>query len=201
METIGEMTLEDAARRAAGNWQSWTCFVWFRDDEICDPSSWSIIYTHNRDSGLLKHSNAEVVAKALNPFTRDGDSDVVFESQSHWAVGHVQPVQRPGLPWRRDHGRLCAHHGLSEWLAEYPILDESDYAKRELDATIDNLDDACWRLKSPYELPDGWNSEVYSWLSENRPGSVKNRDDRGGYPSEAELREALDSLGYAQVGV
>ena len=26
MSMIGELTLEDAAKEAAGNWQSWTCF-------------------------------------------------------------------------------------------------------------------------------------------------------------------------------
>ena len=61
--------------------------------------------------------------------------------------------------------------------------------------------DACWRLKSQYELPEDWDSDVYSWLSDHRPGSVENRDDRGGYPSEAELQEAFDALGYKRVGV
>ena len=74
METIGEMTLEDAARKAAGNWRSWTCFVWDRAREIGDPEIWAIIYTHNRDSGLLDQSNAEVIAKALAPFTTGEDS-------------------------------------------------------------------------------------------------------------------------------
>ena len=201
METIGEITLEDAARKAAGNWQSWTCFVWFRDSEAGDPGSWSIVYTHNRDAGLLKQSNAEFIAKALKPYTGGEDPDVVLESHSHWAVGHVD-----GFSIRVYRGGVItdafrAYHDLLERLAEYPILDESDYAERELDATLDNIADACWRLKSQYELPDGWDSEVYSWLSDNRPGSVENRDDRGGYPSEADLREAFGTLGYEQVGV
>ena len=88
-----------------------------------------------------------------------------------------------------------------EQLADYSVLDESDYSEREHEATLDNVVDACWRLKSQYELPDGWDSEVYSWLSDHRPGSVENRDDRGGYPSEADLQEAFDTLGYDQVGV
>ena len=28
------MTLEDAAKEAAGNWKRFECFVWFRDSEI-----------------------------------------------------------------------------------------------------------------------------------------------------------------------
>jgi hypothetical protein len=201
METIGEMTLDDAARKAAGNWQSWTCFVWFRDSDLGDPANWSIIYTHNRDSGLLDQSNAEVIARALNPFATGEDPDVVFESHSHWAVGHVDGFS---IRVYRD-GEITdafrTYHELSERLAEYPILDETDYAEREHDVTLDNLADACWRLKSQYQLPDGWDSEVYSWLSENRPGSLENRDDQGGYPSEADLQDAFGTLGYERAEV
>jgi hypothetical protein len=89
MSTLAEMTLEDAAEYAAGNWRSWACFVWFRESEIAVPEDWSIIYTHNRDSGLLDQSNADRIAKALEPFTEGDDPDVVFESHDHWACGHV----------------------------------------------------------------------------------------------------------------
>jgi hypothetical protein len=199
METLGEMTLGDAALKAAGNWRSWTCFVWFRESKIADPENWSIVYTHNRDSGLLEQSNAEVIAKALNPFTTGEDPDLVFESHSHWAVGHVDGfsirVYRAGAIT----DAFRAYHELTERLAGYSILDETNYAERERGATLDNLADACWRLKSQYELPDGWDSEVYSWLSDNRPGSVENRDDQGGYPSEADVQDAFGTLGYERV--
>ena len=89
METIGEMTLEDAAGAAAGNWKRFSCFVWDRLLEIDDPDNWAIIYTHNRDSGLLAQSNAAVIADALEPFSDTENPDVVFESHAHWAVGHV----------------------------------------------------------------------------------------------------------------
>ena len=89
MGTIGAMTLEHAAREAAGNWSSWTCFVWDREREIDDAENWSIIYTHNRDSGLLAQSNAAAIADALRSFSESENPDVVFESHAHWAVGHV----------------------------------------------------------------------------------------------------------------
>jgi hypothetical protein len=145
---IGEMTLEDAAREAAGNWRSWTCFVWDRKEDLSDRENWSIIYTHNRDSGLLDQSNAEVIAKALTPFTTGDDADVVFESHAHWAVGHVDGfsirVYRDGEITDAFH----TYHALSEQLADYSILDESDYSEREHDATLDNVVDACWRIKA-----------------------------------------------------
>jgi len=62
MPTLGTLTLEDAAENAAGNWQRFDSFVWFRDREVEDADKWSIIYTHNRDSGLLDQSNASVIA-------------------------------------------------------------------------------------------------------------------------------------------
>jgi len=148
---------------------------------------------------LLDQSNADVFAKALKPFAAGNDPDVVFESHSHWAVGHVDGfsirVYRDG----EITDAFCTYHNLSERLAEYSILHENDYSEREHDETLDNLADAVWRLKSLYELHDGWESEVYSWLSDKRPGSVENRDDRGGYPSEGDLREAFKALGYERV--
>jgi hypothetical protein len=201
LETIGEMTLEEAARKAAGNWRSWTCFVWDRQREITDPENWSILYTHNRDSGLLDQSNAEVIAKALTPFTTGEDANVVLESHAHWAVGHVDGFSIRVYRAGEITDAFRTYHALCEQQADYSVLDESDYAEREHEATLDNVADASWRLKSQYKLPEGWDSEIYSWLSDHRPGSVENRDDRGGYPSEADLQEAFDTLGYERVEV
>src|SRR5687768_9241519 len=89
MTQLGEMELKDAAHEAAGNWQNFSCFAWFRQRELKRPEDWAIIYTHHRDSGLLDQSNASVIAKAMQPFAEGKDPDLVFESHSHWAVGHV----------------------------------------------------------------------------------------------------------------
>jgi hypothetical protein len=198
MGTIGEMTLEHAAREAAGNWRSWTCFVWDREREIDDAENWSIIYTHNRDSGLLSQSNAAVIAEALESFSETEIPDVVFESHSHWAVEHVD-----GFSMRvyRDDAITDAfhvYHGLMERLEAYPVLDESDYGRREYDAALENIEDGAWRFKSNYNLHDGWEAEVYEWLSTHRPGAVENKDDRGACPSERELVDAFNGLGYVQ---
>ena len=68
--SIGEMTLEDAAKEAAGNWQKLESFCWFRERDIDEPENWAIIYTHNRDCGLLDQSNAEAIAEAMEPLPR-----------------------------------------------------------------------------------------------------------------------------------
>jgi hypothetical protein len=196
--TVGEMTVEDAAREAAGNWRTFTCFAWDRARDLDDPDDWAIFYTHNRDSDLLDESNAAAIAKALTPFGEGDEPDVVFESHSHWAVGHVD-----GFSIRVHRGgeitdAFRSYHELAERLADYPVLDEEDYSQREHDATIENIYDAAWRLKRDYELPEGWQGDVFLWFWKHRQSVVENRDDRGGYPEESDLRDAFDALGYGR---
>ncbi len=196
MSMVGEMTLEDAADEAAGNWRKWTCFVWDRERDLDNPDNWGIIYTHNRDSGLLTMSNADVIAKAMEPFTEGDDPDVVMESHDHWLCGHVDGfsirVYRNGEVTEA----FRTYHDLMEQIDGYPVLDEEDYSNREYEATLENIGDSAWKLKHEYELPDGWESDVYSWLSDNRQSAVENRDDQGGYPEQDDLRAAFDALGY-----
>ena len=79
------------------------------------------------------------------------------------------------------------------------MLDESDYSEREYEATLENIADAAWRLKHEYDLPDGWESAVFSWCWEHNQRAVENRDDQGGWPSENDLKEAFEALGYPEV--
>jgi len=200
MPKLGTLTAEDAAKKAAGNWQRFNSFVWFRDRDLEDADRWAIIYTHNRDSGLLDQSNAAVIAKTMAPFAEEDEPTVVFESHSHWLVGHVD-----GFSLRVFDGdseiteAFRKYHELAEAMDDYPILDEQDYSERELEATLENIEDAAWRLKKEFDLPEGWVWQVYEWLSEHRSGEVENVDDRGGYPSEESLREAFDELGFESV--
>ncbi len=80
MTALGELTLEDAAKEAAGNWQHpGRASSGTESSELDDPDNWAIIYTHNRDSGLLDQSNADAIAEAMEPFTDTDDPDVVME--------------------------------------------------------------------------------------------------------------------------
>lgn len=195
---LGELDLEDAAHDILGNWKRFQCFCWCRDD-IDDADNWSIIYTHNRDSGLLDLSNAGVIAAALEPFTDGDDPDVVMESHNHWAVGHVDGFSIRVFRDGQVTDAFRKYHELAESMANYPVLDESDYSNREYEATVANIADAAWRLKDDFELPEDWQYEVYGWLSDNDPGEIENRDDQGGYPSEASLQKAFTALGFPQV--
>lgn len=194
----GELTLEDAARDAVGNWQRFDSFCWFRRDEVEDPGNRAIFYTHNRDSGLLDQSNAAAISKAMTPFTEGDDPDVVFESHNHWAVGHVDGFSIRVFRNGEITDAFSKYHEFTEQLADYPILDEDDYSQRECEATFENLTDAAWRLKDEYGLPEDWESDVLDWFSNHNCGAIENVDDQGGYPCEDELRQAFDALGYEQ---
>ena len=193
---LGEMELTAAAQAAAGNWRQFQCFCWDRERDLDYPENWTIIYTHNRDSGLLDQSNAAAIEKSMESFTEADDPDVVFECHSHWAVGHVDGASIRVFRDGQITEAFKSYHAMAQRLADYPVLDEEDYSRREYEATIDNLPNAAWKLKNEYELPDGWAGNVYGWLSDNDPGAVENRDDQAGYPSDNQLRAAFDALGY-----
>lgn len=195
---LGELELDEAAKQAAGNWQSFQCFIWYRDD-IEDSDNWAIIYTHHRDSGLLDQSNAAVIENAMEPFTDGDDPDVVMESHNHWAVGHVDGFSVRVFKDGQVTEAFRRYHELAEAMNDYPVLDEEDYSRRESEATVENIVDAAWRIKDDYELPDDWEYEAYGWLSDNDCGAIENSDDQGGYPSEESLRAAFDALGFEQV--
>jgi hypothetical protein len=196
---MGEMEMDRAASEAAGNWRRFECFGWSRAYELDDADQWSIIYTHHRDSGLLDQSNADAIVAAMEPFAEGDDPDVVFESHSHWAVGWIDGFSLRVFKDGQITEAFKAYHCLAEKLADYPVLDEEGYSRREHEATLDNIADAAWRLKREYDLPDGWEAEVSSWLWEHRPRAVEDRDDRGGYPEEADLRAAFEALGFVRV--
>jgi len=148
---------------------------------------------------LLDLSNAGVIAKALEPFTDGDDPDVVMESHNHWAVGHVDGFSIRVFRDGKITDAFRKYHELAESMANYPILDESDYSNLEYESTVANIADAAWRLKGDFELPEDWQYEVYGWLSDNDCGEIENRDDQGGYPSEESLQAAFIALGFPQV--
>ena len=188
---LGEMDLEAAAKAAAGNWQEFDCFAWHRQPK--DADNWAIVYTHNRDSGLLDRSNAAAIEAALEPFL---GGDVVAEHHHHWACGWIDGYSIRVYRRGRITKAFKTYHALAQRLADYPVLDESDYSSREYEATLANLPDAAWKLKNEYDLPEGWEGDVYAWLADNEPSAVESTDDQGAYPSEDQLRAAFDALGY-----
>ncbi|MBX9579366.1 MAG: hypothetical protein K2X87_03580 [Gemmataceae bacterium] len=196
MTVTDATSLEEAAGRLAGNWRQFDSFAWHRRSTLADPDAWAVVYPGHRNSGLLARSNASVVAKTLEPFAAGADPDVVAETHDHWAAGRLD-----GFSLRVFRGggitpAFRAYHELAERLAEYPVLDEGDYGRREYAATLENIADAAWRLRDRYALPGGWAGAVYSWLRDHNPGAVENRDDAGGHPAEDDLLGAFAALGF-----
>jgi len=196
---LAELTVKDAAEVAAGNWRRFDCFVWFREEELKRPEDWAIIYTKSRESGLLDESNASVIRKEMQPFAEGDDPDVVFESHSHWVVGHVDGFSIRVFKRGRVTRAFRKYHELVEQMDVYPILDETDYSNREYEATVSNIEDAAWQLKKEFDLPEGWVGEVHSWLSDNECSELENVDDQGGYPSVEALKRAFAAIGIQPV--
>lgn len=188
---LGEMTLEAAAKVAAGNWKTFECFAWYRASDLDDADNWAVIYTHNRDSGLLDQSNAHVIEAELDTFTGGSDPDVVAEHHDHWAVGWVQGFSIRVVKKGQITRAFRKYHELAQRLADYPVLDESDYSRREYEDTLSNFTDAAWRLRNQYDLPEDWQTAAYDWFAEHDYSAIESNDDRGGYPSEDQLRAAF----------
>ena len=196
-----ERDIGQAAVFAAGNWKKFHDFCWFGSRDIPDAHEYTLVYTVNRDSGLIDQSNDVAIHNALVPYMEGKSPDVIPQHHSHWACGwvegHAIRVFRDGVIT----DAFKAYHALQMRLADYPILDEDDYCTRENDATIENIESAAWSIKKDYDLPNNWAHEVYRWLWDHDDSAVENRDDQGGYPSDEQLRTAFDALFSNKVAV
>ncbi len=197
---LASLGLDEWAKELAGNWMTFRDFGWHdRPDENAE--DWGLVYTRNRDSGLLAKSNAASIAKTMKPFLEAEDPDICEERHSHfacgWVDGYAIRVYRDG----KITGAAMAYFGLMKQLEDYPILDEGDHSDREMEATLANFKDAAWRLKNQYELPEDWESAAYHWMnmSAEHERDIECRDDDGAYPSEESLRAAFEGLGFKKL--
>jgi hypothetical protein len=197
--------LEAAAKKAVGNWQGFESFGWH--DRPDDGADFAIVHTVNRDSDLLEQSNAAFIAAELDSFMEeceDGTTpDVVPQHFGHWACGWVDGyairVYRDGKvteAFRR-------YFELSTFARDvYPVLDEEDFGRREMEAAEANIKDAgesLARRRDNITLPAGdeWVGDVWRFLWDgDYNSSTENTDGRGAYPRDEDLLEAFESLGY-----
>jgi len=154
-------------------------------------SKWATVVGRTRDSGLMEISNFESIYKDLETQFPD---DVEIHRFGHWGVGWIEEVM---VRVYDDVGNITpAFEAAVEWrerLEDYPVADEDDYSMREYEATIENIETEGRNLVRD-GAPEGWASEVYSWLGDNNESAVENVDDQGGFPSEEEIAQALDAL-------
>lgn len=191
---LAELDIEVVANETTGNWKRFSCFAWFRRHDLNDADNWAVIYTHHRDSGLLDQSNAATIAKALERFASDDAPDVVFESHDHFAVGHIDGFSVRVFKDGEITEAFRTYHALKQRMEDYLLLDETDYSNREYEATLENIGLATLGLDHEHFLSDNWKADVYDWLSDHEPSEIENRDDQGGWPSEAALLRALDAM-------
>ena len=116
--------------------------------------------------GPLDQSNAAAIEEAMGPFLEGDDAfpeSTIITGRAAGSMG-IPSGSIAGVASPR---RFKAYHELAQRLADYPLLDESDYSRREYEATLANLPDAAWKLKAGIRSARGLGRGVYGWLSEN----------------------------------
>ena len=194
------------ARNLRNNHGKFESFGWHgrpRTNENVD-EDFAIVYYKTRDALLLEQSNAKVIEAEMKPFEDFEDDDTRWncrqESHNHWAVGYVD-----GYTIRCIDSDGNATEAIAKWfylqdcLADYPVLDDDGYSELEMEATEENLKQACER-KTCEDKPSTWLGDVWHWFNENESNELENRDDSGGYPSDESVIRCLLYLGYLEHG-
>lgn len=159
-----------------GNWTKFDSFSW--DYEIDDPENWCIVYTNNRDSGLLTQSNSSAIEKIMTPFLEGNDCNE--EQHNHWAVGWVDGYSiRVFDSFNNPTPAILQWIEIQERLEDYPLLDEDDYSQREYDAMIENLESQSYI--ADIDLPGDWINKVLDYCEENHQDMLENSDDTGAW--------------------
>lgn len=182
--------INNIARQAAGNWLKFDPFCWHTRPD--DAEQWCLIYTSNRDSGLLDQSNAAAIEKMLEPF----EDDVISQRHNHWAVGYVDgyAIRVFGQDGKVTDA-FAKWQEILESLENYPILDDEDHSEREYEATLQNIKEAGRQFVTD-DAPEDWAYQVLTWFDENDQRAVECRDDQGGYPTDQQMKDALHDLGW-----
>jgi hypothetical protein len=194
--------IEDLAKEMAGNWndpEGFGNFVyhdppWEPEDEETEGPKWCLAYTSSRDSGLMAQSNEAVVERELAEFLSGPDINRI--RHSHWGVGYLDGFEIRVYDSKGKITPVFAKFAeLKLALADYPVLDDSDYSEREYDAAVEAICNNGSQFVRD-DAPDDWDKQVYSWLWDNDQEALKNVDDQGPYPSEEQIKSAVKALGF-----
>ena len=184
------ITLEEVAKQAAGNHRKFQDFGWY--NRPTDDENWTIVYTKNRDSRLLEESNADAIKKEME--AEEFGEDVVPECHNHFAVGWVEGYAIRVYDAAGNVTKAFEKYvALMDAIADYPVLDDEDYSRREYEATLKNIEQVGGRFVKTGS-PEDWAEQVFSWLWNHDQNELENRDDQGGYPSNEAVQEALEAL-------
>ena len=92
-----------------------------------------VLYTQNRDSGILEQSNFRCIEKYLKA------KKAVYEKVSfnHWAVGWIEQI----LIQDTEKESINIGNEIEEKLKGYPIFDEGDFCNLESDKAHELLEE------------------------------------------------------------
>lgn len=115
-----------------GNWREFDSFAWYRayNEDNFPAEEYAIVYTDNRDSGLIDRANAKAIEDILAPYMESADEDwpdVIEECHNHCVCGYINGyairVYRNG----EKTAAAQAWEDIERALKDHPILDESTY--------------------------------------------------------------------------
>lgn len=180
---------KDLAKELVGNWKSFASFYWA--DQPDDADDWCIVYTHNRDSGLVSISNAATIEKELESFCEDVIAQHHGSLGCGWIDGYAIRVYKTGTQETTE--AFEKYTELQSAMEDYPLLDNSDYSQREYDAAIKAIENEGQRYVRE-DAPEDWSKKVWKHLWDNDQRELDNNDDQGACPSEESIQEALRAL-------
>lgn len=155
---------------------------------------WLIVpVSRNRDSGLLDQSNFDMALQSLG-----GESDTVEVHRfGHWGPGWYEII----IVDPNDVKATKEADEIAAALADYPVLSDEDFSRREYEATISNIQQVLGSVTREHDIEFEENQlealpeQLFGWFWSNNQSAVESRDDQGGYPSDEEMVEALQGLG------
>jgi len=148
--------------------------------------TWALTISKNRDSALLEQSNFDKVSRDMD---ERFSSDVQIERFHDPMVGWTEEL---AVRMLEDDGKVSRPGvAILQWadeLEKYPVADEEEYSRREYAVTIENIE-------SEGGLDEATAKRVFDWLWRNNQEAVRSVDDRGGAPTDEQIKRALEALG------
>lgn len=156
---------------------------------------WGVVMTFTPDTaGILDTSNWEVLQECLAVANPSGD-DYDVHSFAHWATRFELLIVRPGTPAYAEAVRCV------DSLANYPILCDQDYSRRECEAQSEAVSEACRGLSVTDDRGEDLTADAHEALEQRifealyEAGHLKCSDE-GCWVSDEQMSEAMTSLGY-----